>query len=160
MISNHVQYFSLLLLESSNFFKLERYLQHFKKHWPLIIYWYFFYKISFQFLKLFYQFINIIGRFLHALKTFYLFFLRSYLKSSREDPMPKAGGCSGWRITSQWWKNAWSFMLLSTEFYRRGQGETIFTAYLKEICILSSSRLVLQKSYSLLRKLVLSWKQS
>lgn len=32
--------------------------------------------------------------------------------------MPKAGGCSGWRITSQWWKNAWSFMLLSTEFYR------------------------------------------
>lgn len=70
--------------------------------------------------------------------------------------MPKAGGCSGWRITSQWWKNAWSFMLLSTELYRRGQGETIFTAYLKEICILSSSRLVLQKSYSLLRKLVLS----
>lgn len=91
-------------------------------HWSYID---IFYKISFQFLKLFYQFINIIGRFLLALKTFYIFFLRSYLKSSREDPMPKAGGCSGWRITSQWWKNAWSFMLLSTELYRRGQGETI-----------------------------------
>lgn len=27
--------------------------------------------------------------------------------------MPKAGGCRGWRITSQWWKKAWSFILLS-----------------------------------------------
>lgn len=45
------------------------------------------------------------------LSTF--FFLRSYLKSSREDPMPKAGGCRGWRITSQWWKKACSFILLS-----------------------------------------------
>lgn len=80
-------------------------------HWSYIN---IFIKFHFNFLNyLFYQFINIIGRFLHALNTFYIFFMRSYLKSSREDPMPKAGGCRGWRITSQWWKKAWSFILLS-----------------------------------------------